>query len=698
MKLYPPILERTIPAFYTDSEGTVLTVPFSMNRAVDLEDVHGFQLKIKTVQTSSTEGMGTLSYVGKPIYAADSKNYYVQFEVTDNFLDPNIITQKEKFKIGNFYKIQLAYIDNNEEIGYFSTVSIVKYTTKPEVYIEDLNENTLNNHKYTYTGVYSQKYDIEVDNNGVEQKILKDVSEKAYQYRFVLMDYENNIIDDTGLLICDNMNNKETYQCNFYYEYAGDVPEGNIGNTDIQKFYLLQLTVYTNNNLVISTPYYKLIKQSAQSPTYDTPITSILDFNNGYVNIFIDGPISNETGLEIKLVKEYLISRSSEDRKYGEWDQLFKIFLNNQLLSKQILQDFTVEQGKTYIYSLQEKMADGSYSSRILSDPLYVDFEDTFIYDGEKQLKLRYNPKVGSFKIDKPETKTDTIGSKFPYIFRNNYVKYKEVSLGGLISYLSDEEELFITNEELQLEVVSEAQIVKGRYDELRNLPIVEKIKQLSFINAYDSIRFQEPIEGKLRTVALTDYSISAERIFKNKVLDWLSNGQVKLFRSPTEGNFLIYILNISLTPEDRLGRTIHSMQATAYEISDFTHKDLVTYNMYKNIDVPQWVSLPLSSATQPIDYLKGGINDTRYVKQNWVWYLRGGQVIPNDIIATSLRFDEVTPGAQFTIRFQNQDVQTIIIGSTGNYILDFGQGILSVSIPNDACYNGIITYTYNKE
>jgi ribulose bisphosphate carboxylase small subunit len=40
---------------------------------------------------------------------------------------------------GAYYKIQLAYVDTYKgETGYFSTVGIVKYTTEPEVIIEDL--------------------------------------------------------------------------------------------------------------------------------------------------------------------------------------------------------------------------------------------------------------------------------------------------------------------------------------------------------------------------------------------------------------------------------------------------------------------------------------------------------------------------------------------------------------------------------
>jgi hypothetical protein len=48
-KLYPPYLEGTIPAFCDTKEGTVLTVPFSMNRAVSKREVAGFYLKLKTI-------------------------------------------------------------------------------------------------------------------------------------------------------------------------------------------------------------------------------------------------------------------------------------------------------------------------------------------------------------------------------------------------------------------------------------------------------------------------------------------------------------------------------------------------------------------------------------------------------------------------------------------------------------------------
>jgi hypothetical protein len=49
------------------------------------------------------------------------------------------------------------------------------------------------------------------------------------------------------------------------------------------------------------------------------------------------------------------------------------------------------------------------------------------------------------------ETKVDTLGSKFPYILKNGNTEYKEFTISGLLSYLSDEKEYFINEASLGL-------------------------------------------------------------------------------------------------------------------------------------------------------------------------------------------------------------------------------------------------------
>jgi hypothetical protein len=57
----------------------------------------------------------------------------------------------------------------------------------------------------------------------------------------------------------------------------------------------------------------------------------------------------------------------------------------------------------------------------------------------------------------------------------------------------------------------------------------------------------------------LTAENYRRERNFKMEVLAWLTNGKPKLFRSPAEGNYIVRLMNTSLTPNDSLGRMLHT-------------------------------------------------------------------------------------------------------------------------------------------
>jgi hypothetical protein len=70
------------------------------------------------------------------------------------------------------------------------------------------------------------------------------------------------------------------------------------------------------------------------------------------------------------------------------------------------------------------------------------------------------------------------------------------------------------------------------------------------------------------------------ERDFKIEVLNWLTNGEPKMFRSPTEGNYIVRLMNTSLSPNETLGRMLHTFSSTAYEIDDFTFANLRKYGI----------------------------------------------------------------------------------------------------------------------
>jgi len=208
-----------------------------------------------------------------------------------------------------------------------------------------------------------------------------------------------------------------------------------------------------------------------------------------------------------------------------------------------------------------------------------------FLYDGKLQLKIRFNPKVSSFKINRQEQKMDTIGSKFPFMFRNGIVEYKEFPIGGLISYLADNNKEFFKDED-DLNIIRnddayriytptyEERFTQVEVNALNFAPgkyyIYEDEKYIiADATSYpdNTVFYERTIIEKdhsrawenAQTLDSIGYNMRAERRFKLKLLEWLGDGNIKLFRSPAEGNYLVRLMNISLTPEDKLGRMIHS-------------------------------------------------------------------------------------------------------------------------------------------
>ena len=524
-KLFPPYIEGTIPAFYANSDGTAsIAVPYTMNRGVSPSEVTGFSLKIKTVQSS------TYLYTG-------------QVSVTPGFL-PEIVYFTipadivSIMNIGQFYKIQLAY-KSGDDVGQYSTVGIIKFTTCPIIDIQGLSLNYVNNNLYTYTGTYSQ--DLEEG----------DITERVYTYKFDLYNANGELIETSGDQIHNSSNDTTENESYDTYKLL-------TGFSDEDEYYL-SYSVITQNGLQLTTPKFLIQNNFYINPEINADLIAILNYDNGYIQINLQEK-ENEGEENATANGMFLLSRGykTSEKKYV-WERLINFNLIEEVPNKMIYKDFTIEQGKTYIYSIQQYNQYGLYSTRLLSNEIYADFEDMFLYDGERQLKIKFNPKVSSFKNDILEQKMDTIGSKYPFFFRNGRVKYKEFPISGLISYYMDEESLFKPN---------------------------------------------NPIERDEATHNLVGENFYNERDFKLEVLEWLNNGKPKLFRSLGEGNYIVRLMNISLSPNDIVARMLHSFSATAYEIADYNFENLLANNIIKNVD-----QLRTSIQTKELKYQEVEIN-----------------------------------------------------------------------------------------
>ena len=98
VKLYPPTIGSSIPAFCKTNSNVVITIPFTMNRAVSKSQIKQFALKVKTAQSNSF------------IVSAPSDENTITNDIDNGSVTFTFETQK--IKVGQFYKFQLS-IGNN---------------------------------------------------------------------------------------------------------------------------------------------------------------------------------------------------------------------------------------------------------------------------------------------------------------------------------------------------------------------------------------------------------------------------------------------------------------------------------------------------------------------------------------------------------------------------------------------------------
>lgn len=691
MKLYPPIIEGTIPAFCNQ----IIVVPFTMNKSVSEKEVKDFKLKIKTVQS------GYQPFLTETIQMIDWNTDTSEV----SFLLPGTLN------IGQFYKIQMAYVDTANIIGYYSTVGVVKYTSDPTISIlEPKNGNT-------YEGLYSQE--------AINDEDVRDYTEKVYSYNFTLKDASGNIIETSGDQLHNSSEDIFLYESRDSYTIKTDLEQ--------DKVYYLDYTVKTINGLVKSAQTKYISQIGSIDSKLHTKLECNLDYENGYIDINLVKPDGVET--EESAVGSFYLLRASDEDDFNSWHEVLKFVLQGQQPSRHLWKDMTIKQGVKYKYAIQQFNTYGLRSNKIESNIVEADFEHAFLYDGERQLKIKYNPKISSFKNTLLESKVDTIGSKHPFIFRNGNVKYKEFPISGLISYLSDENDLFYpsssvfnSDELYRFETINQkfirindmiTEIIyfknKDSYyykteigytkwtDYARNTlkrdpNDYDKIKSylseaLGLIGANKGISkiYQEKKvvnDIRARTTDLTSDNIYLERNFKLEVLEWLTNGQPKIFRSPTEGNYIVRLMNVSLTPDDALGRMIHTFNCTAYEVAENDYENLEKYNFIKaNATIQpslRWLSVDLS--TNKIENNKNLLKFT----------------------ASSIYLEDLTPGEKLnitTLEGKDPKTYTIMIGATGRYIIDLSNNVqvLNVSFKDsenniEVYHQGMLTYSYYSD
>lgn len=531
-KLYPPMIESTLPAFYS----SILKVPFTMNRSVSMSDFSNMQVIIKNIVS------GTL--VEEPIFAYSYSTSEAWFTVNS-----------KNYQIGQFYKIQIAYVDNTNTVGYWSDVGIAKYTA-------NLTESLslVCTEDYVCIGQYTIPE--------------ADRLEKIYSYHFDLIDAQGKIRATSGEQLHNIETDDNNIQSDLWTLPVGLQPGDELSyvvtttnNVRIgQRLSSLELPIPLSEDRLVDHDLKALFKAEMDNDLGEVKISIAPRPENVYSpekDKYIAQSISGSFVLSRKTNQDNVWKEIKKFSLDGASDLLYKwiqvmnsdgspkldtngtpIFITQET-PIDLWRDRTIEAGVEYTYALQFFNNQGAYSTHILNieGPQIANFEDAFLYDGDKQLCIKYNPKISSFKTVKMESKVNTIGGKYPFIFRNGDTEYKEFQISGLLSALSDPEGDFC-----ELAAAGEPRDRTG------------------------SVAPTPPPAA----TNLTADNFRRERNFKLNVLDWLNDGKPKLFRSPGEGNYIIRIMNVSLSPIDTLGRMLHNFSCQAVEIQDYNWNNLI--------------------------------------------------------------------------------------------------------------------------
>lgn len=598
--LLPPVLSTFMPAFLAESdEGARVYFsysPFSSNSR-EAYLLHVTVVDQLSNQNALADGNEVLFYSNIP--SEENKNNSVQYD--ENKQMYFIVISKNKIAGGSFvtekyYKIQMRLdctpqpldIDNSN----IMVSTIKEYLTSNLVYFSEWSSVcliraiaepfvTLNSFLKDGTTFFNRG-SIPVIG---KMQLTNSSSEKIQSYIIKVFDNNSDLVYTSETLFPEQRN--EIY---YFLESRNFT-----GKTESTAF-VLDVEITTNNLFVFSSYFnFEVGENFLQDPNYDpfdptitveklsdSKGTLIKDENNEYIlpaKIEVDEKVEKrkirlyldqqegfayfyvKNGVANSLPGNIFVKRASSKTDFQLWEDFKVISLKEIEAPFSIkVEDHTVEPYVSYRYSIQYITNNGLYTAAkeiysydALGNPvsLYVKTETTTLIRKDKHLNLLYGCKVSNFKETVSRTKIDTLGGHFPKFVENNNMKYKEFSLSGTISGEADFNQRFLNKETF----------LSSQYSDYERYLENEKI-----VKSYRNDVSSKSLE-KVPTTTMDD--IWWEKVFRDEVLSWLNDGKPKLFKSLTEGNIPIILMNVSLTPKEQLGRRLYDFSATAYQIGD---------------------------------------------------------------------------------------------------------------------------------
>lgn len=534
--LFPPIIESKMPAFLTSGECKIY---FSLSQYNNINQIANCQITVmyqnnnssalKTSKYPSNIKLSNLSVDNNII--GDAK-YYVTILPSD--LEDNV------FDISQYYKIQIRFtstqaetVDVNNTSGidswlannlqYFSEwsqVCLIKAISQPSINMLNFGENN----DYIQT-IISNYYTVNFE--GIVN--FADPADTQHVRSFNVLTYQDDVLINTSQQIYTNP-----------YNNINKLIYSTTVELKANKTYKFKFNVTTNNFYTFSKIYTVAINDEDIVDS-NLKVRIEPDEQNGRMKVIIKN-VANSS-----YIGNIIIKRASGKNNFNDWVDIHADYIDTDRQLNYIWYDPTIQSGQLYLYGVQEIFTDESKSKvSTCQAPKLVVFQHMYLSSGGRQLNIKFDPQISSFQRVVSEARVETIGSKYPWFYKTGAIGYRTFPITGTISALMDDSAL-----------------MKSSREELYG----------------DKKQWYDDYNEQHRITPYNDYVY--EKDFREQVIDFLYQDNIKLFRSATEGNILVKLMDINFTPNTTLSRRIYSFSCTAYEADEFNIKNcLEKYNI----------------------------------------------------------------------------------------------------------------------
>lgn len=541
-------------------------------------------------------------------------------------------------------KIQGYMVDQRPGFSEWSTVTLIKpvlplYVNFPQL-PKNVEEADMPNINKGLVRIAGQVYFAETEEN---KAIINaaygdgcwEENEHLQQYRLQVYEADSagnpistKILVDTGKVYAEPVKVNDSYE--YGINYLLDLESAKESTK-----YALVVELWSNNDYYYTTTRNFIIATFASS--YIAPrwhnrkeAKFLTEDMRGYIQVNQEDGVAiiDFTWDDISIPSGNLyIKRACSKDNFKKWDI---ISITKQTGLGEVythIEDYTICSLYRYRYSAQYEQKGGMWSKIYYSDTIYPKFYEMLLERQNRQIAIRYNGQITSWKPVVNRQKVDTLGGRYPKFVENAQMNYKQFAIQGLISaeedfnrkFLNEFEGEWVYNEkkeEWEYQYYYQSDI--ERYDTefngkylLRNDTNPDGefgYNPEQSINKNDNTasgnlgnnylnhegtyghgaRFTDQEYSKSvfldNRTAITDKILGAdyyqhdlypqdnwywEREFREQLVQWLNDGEPKLYRSMPEGNLAVILTDINLTPMTQLGRRLYQFSATLYEVGD---------------------------------------------------------------------------------------------------------------------------------